>query len=93
MKHWTHTGPDGRAVIEAAGLCAADGGWAGPAADRLAAFEALGEELAAQQEALSERMAALRSQGRERTVQFRELMAQKLNNAAVLSALQARGLL
>ena len=93
MKHWTHTGPDGRAVIEAADLCAAGGGWAGPAADRLAAFEALGEELAAQQEALSARMAALRSQGRERTVQFRELMAQKLNNAAVLSALQARGLL
>ncbi len=93
MKHWTHTGPDGRAVIEAAGLCTAGGGWAGPAADRLAAFEALGEELAAQQEALSARMAALRSQGRERTVQFRELMAQKLNNAAVLSALQARGLL
>ena len=51
------------------------------------------EELTAQQEALSARMAALRSQGKERTVQFRELMAQKLNNAAVLSALQARGLL
>lgn len=93
MKHWTHTGPNGRAVIETAGLCTADGGWSGPAADRLAAFEALGEELTAQQEALSARMAALRSQGKERTVQFRELMAQKLNNAAVLSVLQARGLL
>ena len=84
MKHWTHTGPDGRAVIEAAGLCAAGGGWAGPAADRLAAFEALGEELAAQQEALSARMAALRSQGRERTVQFRETLLHLFNVHPVL---------
>ena len=38
-------------------------------------------------------MEKLRAEGREKSVKFRELFAQKLTNAAFLSMLQARGLL
>ncbi len=70
-------------------------GWAPDTAEalaRLAEFENLAEELAAQQEELSREMAALRKSGKERSVQFRELLAQKLANSHTLSLLQARGL-
>ena len=38
-------------------------------------------------------MAELRAKGKEKSVQFRELLAEKLTNGAVLSALSAHGLL
>ena len=50
-------------------------------------------ELQAQQQALALQMENLRAEGREKSVKFRELFAQKLTNAAFLSMLQARGLL
>ena len=72
------------------------GAWTVPdtaeALARLAEFENLAVELAAQQEELSREMAALRESGKERSVQFRELLAQKLANSHTLSLLQARGL-
>lgn len=72
------------------------GAWTAPdtaqALARLAEFENLAEELTARQEELSREMAALRGQGKERSVQFRELLAQKLANGHTLSLLQARGL-
>lgn len=52
-----------------------------------------GEELQARQQALALQMETLRAEGREKSVKFRELFAQKLTNAAFLSMLQAKGLL
>ena len=60
------------------------GGFAqGEAIERLALYEDLCEE----------QMETLRAEGREKSVKFRELFAQKLTNAAFLSMLQAKGLL
>lgn len=60
---------------------------------KLAALEALCEQTQARQTELSARMAELRAKGKEKSVQFRELLAEKLTNGAVLSALSAHGLL
>ena len=54
---------------------------------------AMCEELQAQQQALALHMETLRAEGREKSVKFRELFAQKLTNGAFLSILQAKGLL
>lgn len=70
------------------------GGFAqGEAIERLAQYEDMCEELQAQQQALALQIENLRAEGREKSVKFRELFAQKLTNAAFLSMLQARGLL
>ena len=45
---------------------------------RLAQLEDMMQDLAAQQEEIPRRLQELRSQGREKTVQFRELLPQKL---------------
>ena len=66
------------------------GGFAqGEAIERLAQYEDMCEELQAQQQALALQMEKLRAEGREKSVKFRELFAQKLTNAAFLSMLQA----
>jgi hypothetical protein len=70
------------------------GGFAqGEVIERLALYEDLCEELQARQQALALQMETLRAEGREKSVKFRELFAQKLTNAAFLSVLQAKGLL
>lgn len=63
------------------------------AAEKLGRLEDLCEELPAQQLAIHEKMEALRSQGKEKSCQFRELMVQKLNNSMLIATLQARGLM
>lgn len=90
--------PNAAAPNDAASGAAAGAPSAAPlptpeALERLARFEAMARETAAQQEQLSQKLALLRTAGKERTAQFRELLAQKLTNAAVLSLLQAHGLL
>ena len=51
------------------------------ALERLARFEDMALGLEAEQGDIAARLAALREQGRDRTVQFRELLAQKLTNS------------
>ncbi|NLI20030.1 MAG: hypothetical protein GX418_00560 [Clostridiales bacterium] len=53
-------------------------GWYGPAVDRLAAYENLQETLSERVRAIPGELAALRAQGREKSVAFRERMAQML---------------
>lgn len=65
----------------------------GEAIERLAQYEDLREALLAEQDKIARQMETLRTQGREKSVKFRELFAQKLTNAAFLSLLQANGLL
>jgi len=47
-------------------------------AERLAAFEAICEELVENQRSIPEQLAELRAEGKEKTVRYRELLAQKL---------------
>ena len=63
------------------------------AAEKLERLEDLCEELPAQQQKIHEKMEALRSQGKEKSCQFRELMVQKLNNSMLIATLKARGLM
>lgn len=67
-------------------------GLGGPAVERLAEYERLAADLAAEQEALGSALSALRAQGKERSAHFRELLAKKLTNGALLALLAARGL-
>ena len=51
------------------------------ALERLARFEDMALGLEAEQGDIAARLAALREQGRDKIVQFRELLAQKLTNS------------
>ena len=51
------------------------------ALERLARFEDMALGLEAEQGDIAARLAALREQGKDKTVQFRELLAQKLTNS------------
>ncbi len=62
------------------------------ALEKLARLEALAARTQARQRELTEKLAALRAEKKERSVQFREALAEKLTNGAVLSALEAYGL-
>ena len=55
------------------------------ALERLAAFEDLACGLEEEQQQIAQRLGTLREQGKEKTVQFRELLGQKLvNNNMIL---------
>ena len=58
------------------------------ALERLARFEDMALGLEAEQRDIAARLAALREQGKDKTVQFRELLAQKLSNANMLLLLE-----
>ncbi len=55
---------------------------------RLGRLEDLWEGLEARQAAIPALLEDLRSRGKDKTVSFRELMAEKLTNAAVLDAMK-----
>ena len=65
---------------------------AAQAAEKLARFEDLCEQLKAQQEKIKAQLADLRAEGKEKTARFRELMGQKLLNASMLGLLKGSGL-
>lgn len=79
MKRYTHQAEDGTGFVAAPdSVTGGAGGWRGPAVDRLAAFEALYERLARRVAEIPGEQAALRAQGREKTVRFRELTGEKM---------------
>lgn len=55
---------------------------------RLGALENLWEGLLARRAEIPQELAALRGAGKEKTVQFRELLAEKLTTNAILDALE-----
>lgn len=61
--------------------------------DRLDAFERMLADLQARLAATEERMQALRAQGREKSVTFRQLMGEKLQLQAMLELYRVYGLL
>ena len=62
------------------------------ALERLAAFEDLACGLEEEQQSISRRLEELRGQRKERTVQFRELLAQQLVNSSLIQLLERKGL-
>ena len=67
-------------------------GYTGQAIDRLAAFENVYAEVWESQQALPEQLEKLRAAGREKTVQFRELMTKKMTNAMILNLFKTYGI-
>ena len=61
--------------------------------DRLEAFERMLADLQARLAATEERMQALRAQGREKSVTFRQMMGEKLQLQAMLELYRVYGLL
>ena len=61
--------------------------------DRLEAFERMLADLLARLAATEERMQALRAQGKEKSVTFRQLMGEKLQLQAMLELYRVYGLL
>ena len=73
MERYTKREADGRVSVPPEQL--------DQALERLARFEDMALGLEAEQRDIAARLAALREQGRDKTVQFRELLAQKLTNS------------
>lgn len=61
--------------------------------DRLEAFERMLADLQARLAATEDRMQALRAQGKEKSVTFRQLMGEKLQLQAMLELYRVYGLL
>jgi hypothetical protein len=57
-----------------------NGAYTGIAIDRLASFENIYDNLTMEQEKISSELEALRAQGREHSVKFKQLFARKLQN-------------
>lgn len=55
-------------------------------------FEKMFKDIYGQQKQISQELAQLRSQGKEKTCRFRELMSKKLSNSYVISLYQLYGL-
>ena len=80
MERYTKREADGRVSVPPEQL--------DQALERLARFEDMALGLEAEQRDIAARLAALREQGKDKTVQFRELLAQKLSNANMLLLLE-----
>ena len=92
MQRLTKRTPAGAYLLDSAEVQAGEQGVTGRAVERLAAYEELRESLAAEQEAIARRLEQMRREGKEKTVQFREWMVKKLNNALVLDLFAWHGL-
>lgn len=64
----------------------------GEAIDRLAKFESFYEEIEKNQMELSEQLEILRSEGKDKTLEFKELFTKKLVNNNVMAFLRYHGL-
>ena len=64
----------------------------GEAIDRLAKFETFYEEIEKNQIELSDQLEVLRSEGKDKTVEFKELFTKKLVNNNVMAFLRYHGL-
>lgn len=67
-------------------------GYGGDAIEKLANYENLRERIEEEQKQISQELDKLRSQGKSKSVKFREGMSKKLMNSYVLSIFQANDL-
>ena len=93
MSRYTQTTADPAhyLVVSPAIQCIPDG-YTGPAIDRLAAFENMHTLLQTRIRDIPAEQAALRAQGREKSVRFREHTAQKLTYQAWLDMARDAGI-
>ena len=82
---------ENRYVLDPARIEQDPDGCVGDAVERLAAYENLHEHMEKRVREIPEELAALRAQGKEKTVTFRELAAQKLTFQAWLEMAEEFG--
>jgi len=91
MKRYTHKKDDIN-VIMIDEVKLENGFISGEAIDRLAKFESFYDDIEKAQNDISIQLDELRKEGKEKTVQFRELFTKKLVNNNVLAFLRFHGL-
>ncbi|MBP1743407.1 MAG: hypothetical protein H6Q58_385 [Firmicutes bacterium] len=67
-------------------------GYSGEAIDRLGRFENMYFDLIAQQVEISKELEKLRSEGKTKTVRFKQLLTNKLTNSNILVTFEMHGL-
>lgn len=91
MERITHEAGN-TALIPECALTQSAGGYTGAAADKLAAYETLQENILRQQDEYAAELAKLRNEGKKNSVKFRELLGKKLMNSHMLTMFQLHGL-
>ena len=92
MERMTRQTPAGAYLVNPDDIKTREDGVSGRAGERLAAFERMQETVRAEQADVSRRLEEMKTAGKTKTVQFRELMVKKLNNAFVLDLFDWYGL-
>jgi hypothetical protein len=69
-----------------------EAGYSGEAVNKLAKFENMYDDLIVKQNKISREMEKLRQEGKERTVKFKQLLANKLTNNNILILFETYGL-
>lgn len=92
MDRYTQKTVSGKYLIGSSFLESAAGGFEGPAADRLAAFERVYRKLTDDREKTEQEMEALRQKGKTGSATFRQLMARKVNLGNILDLFDIYGI-
>ena len=92
MERFTTLLPGGGYQTASESIAPLAGGFSGPAIEKLAKYENMQQRLEEEQQRITADMDALKSQGKEKTVKFKELFGRKLANSHVITLLQLHGL-
>ncbi len=85
-------GEDGIYMVDESVVEHTADGYAGEAINRLAKFENMYEDLVASRKQIPGELEKLRSQGKEKSVTFKELMVKKMMNANIIDLFKMYGL-
>lgn len=92
MTRLTIKDPDGSCRLPADSITIDAHGITGSAVDRLSRFENLYEFVTAEQDRITQKMDDLRADGKDKTVQFRELFGNKMLLASLQTYFQTFGI-
>lgn len=92
MERLTTQQIDGSYQAPTSSVQAAGSAWQGEAIHRLAQFENYFEALRAQQADLAQKLERLRSEGKKSSVQFREMLGNKVMGSQALAMLKVYGI-
>jgi hypothetical protein len=81
-------GAPGEYRVEPHAILPREDGFGGAAIEKLARMENLYEDLCRQQERITAEMEALRAEGKQKTMRFRQLLANKVTNNNVMVMLE-----
>ena len=93
MRRFTTTeGPGHPYRVSPDAVTREDAGDTGPAIERLACFENAYEAIERERDKAEAELSKLRAAGKQKTVQFKQLLAQKITHANILSLFAIHGI-